>query len=70
MCRASAVEEKLLGNILKDYNRKARPVHKESDAVHVVMDIALPQLMKVVSGEVAVCLNISQCLVIGVLLLA
>ena len=50
---ASRVEEKLLRNILKDYNRKARPVQKESDVVHIVIDIALPQLMKVVSGETA-----------------
>ena len=49
MCYTSAVEEKLLRNILKDYNRKARPVNKESDVVHISMDIALPQLMKIVS---------------------
>ena len=43
------MEGKLLRNILKDYNRKARPVLKESDVVHISMDIALPQLMKIVS---------------------
>lgn len=51
MCYTSAVEEKLLRNILKDYNRKARPVQKESDVVRISMDIALPQLMKIVSKE-------------------
>lgn len=53
MCYTSAVEEKLLRNILKDYNRKARPVLKESDVVHISMDIALPQLMKIVSNQIA-----------------
>ena len=47
------MEEKLLRNILKDYNRKARPVLKESDVVHISMDIALPQLMKIVSKIIA-----------------
>jgi len=47
------VEEKLLRNILKDYNKKARPVHKESDVVHISMDIALPQLMKIVSKKLS-----------------
>ena len=51
VCYASAVEEKLLSNILKDYNRKARPVQKETDVVDILMDIALPQLMKVVSKK-------------------
>ena len=45
------MEGKLLRNILKDYNRKARPVLKESDVVHISMDIALPQLMKIVSEK-------------------
>jgi len=53
VCYTSAVEEKLLRNILKDYNRKARPVLKESDVVHISMDIALPQLMKIVSNQIA-----------------
>ena len=34
--------------ILKDYNEKARPILKETDVVKVFIDIALPQLMKVV----------------------
>ena len=51
MCCASTVEGKLLNNIMKDYNKKARPVIKETDVVHISMDIALPQLMKVVSGK-------------------
>lgn len=51
VCYTSAVEEKLLRDILKDYNRKARPVQKESDVVRISMDIALPQLMKIVSKK-------------------
>jgi len=35
--------------IPKDYNKRARPVEKETDQVHIVLDIALPQVMKVVS---------------------
>lgn len=53
VCYTSAVEEKLLRNILKDYNRKARPVQKEADVVHIFMDIALPQLMKIVREKIA-----------------
>jgi len=53
VCHTSAVEEKLLRNILKDYNKKARPVLKESDVVHISMDIALPQLMKIVSKKLS-----------------
>ena len=34
--------------ILKDYNEKARPILKETDVVKVFIDIALPQLMRVV----------------------
>ncbi|CAH3164369.1 unnamed protein product [Pocillopora meandrina] len=49
VCSASAVEEKLRNNIMKDYNKKARPVIKETDVVHIFIDIALLQLMKVVS---------------------
>lgn len=45
------MEGNLLRNILKDYNRKARPVLKETDVVHISMDIALPQLMKIVSKK-------------------
>lgn len=37
-----------MNTILKDYNKKARPVQKETDVVDIVLDIALPQLMKVV----------------------
>ena len=37
--------------ILKDYERKARPVQKETDVVEIFIDIALPQLMKVVSTQ-------------------
>ena len=47
------MEGKLLRNILTDYNRKARPVLKESDVVRISMDIALPQLMKIVSKTFA-----------------
>lgn len=46
------MEGNLLRNILKDYNRKARPVLKETDVVHISMDIALPQLMKIVSKKI------------------
>ena len=49
-CSASRVEERLLITILKDYNKKARPVQKETDVVDILVDIALPQLMKVVSA--------------------
>lgn len=38
-----------MNTILKDYNKRARPVEKETDVVHIVLDIALPQVMKVVS---------------------
>ena len=48
VCYASRVEEKLMNAILKDYNEKARPILKETDVVKVFIDIALPQLMKVV----------------------
>lgn len=48
VCYASRVEEKLMNAILKDYNEKARPILKEADVVKVFIDIALPQLMKVV----------------------
>ena len=48
-CFASRVEERLMNTILKDYNKRARPVEKETDVVHIVLDIALPQVMKVVS---------------------
>lgn len=51
VCSASAVEEKLRNNIMKDYNKKARPVIKETDMVHIFIDIALLQLMKVVSEK-------------------
>ena len=40
VCSASAVEEKLRNNIMKDYNKKARPVIKETDVVHIFIDIA------------------------------
>ena len=46
------MEGNLLRNILKDYNRKALPVLKETDVVHISMDIALPQLMKIVSKKI------------------
>ncbi|PFX24662.1 Retrovirus-related Pol polyprotein [Stylophora pistillata] len=49
VCCASTVEGKLLNNIMKDYNKKARPVINETDVVHISMDIALPQLMKVLT---------------------
>lgn len=58
VCYTSAVEEKLLRNILKDYNRKARPVLKESDVVHISMDIALPQLMKIDEKEEVITTNV------------
>ncbi|KAJ7372055.1 Neuronal acetylcholine receptor subunit alpha-4 [Desmophyllum pertusum] len=58
VCYASAVEEKLLSNILKDYNRKARPVQKETDVVDILMDIALPQLMKVDEKEEVITTNV------------
>ena len=38
-----------MNTILKGYNKKARPVQKETDVVDIFIDIALPQLMKVVS---------------------
>jgi len=47
-CFASRVEERLMNTILKDYNKRARPVEKETDVVRIVLDIALPQVMKVI----------------------
>ena len=48
-CFACSVEERFMKIIPKDYNKRARPVEKETDQVHIVLDIALPQVMKVVS---------------------
>ena len=61
------MEEKLLRNILKDYNRKARPVLKESDVVHISMDIALPQLMKIVSKKLSLTLFCFHCFAVVII---
>ena len=39
-----------MNTILNDYNKRARPVQKETDVVNILLDIALPQVMKVVSA--------------------
>jgi len=57
-CSASRVEERLLNTILKDYNKKARPVQKETDVVDILVDIALPQLMKVDEKEEVITTNV------------
>ena len=49
-----------MNRILKEYNRKARPVQKETDVVDIFIDIALPQLMKVVSVFLSVSSNKSE----------
>ncbi|XP_022792184.1 neuronal acetylcholine receptor subunit alpha-7-like [Stylophora pistillata] len=58
VCCASTVEGKLLNNIMKDYNKKARPVINETDVVHISMDIALPQLMKVDEKQEVITTNV------------
>lgn len=51
---ASLVEEKLISDLLENYNKKARPVTDDSQSVVVTFDIALPKLMKVVNNEVSI----------------
>lgn len=57
-CFASRVEERLMNTILKDYNKRARPVEKETDVVRIVLDIALPQVMKVDEKDEVIATNV------------
>lgn len=47
-----------MSTILNDYNKRARPVQKETDVVNILLDIALPQVMKVDEKEEVIATNV------------
>ncbi|XP_068718638.1 neuronal acetylcholine receptor subunit alpha-7-like isoform X1 [Montipora capricornis] len=55
---ASRVEERLMNTILNDYNKRARPVQKETDVVNILLDIVLKQVMKVDEKEEVIATNV------------
>ena len=56
-------EERLIDEIFKvrRYQKLARPVRKESEAVDVVFGLTLQQIISVVSRSLCVCGNVRMC---------
>lgn len=49
IAKCSDVQEKLIKNLFKSYNKLIRPVRNSSDHVVITMDLVLLQLINVVS---------------------